>query len=324
MRLWWLGVLATAIAACHAPHARNTAPEQPAIVAPSTALPVPPAPESSPLPSVSAQPSGEARITAPLLFAATRDGRTTYLLGTLHMGVDAKHQLPPWVWHYFTGATTFAMEADANDSALQQAMFRSDGSSLRSELGDSTWRRIETVLGAPEARALDDLTVPMATTAIALTGLPETQPMDAAFADAAKAQRKPIAFLESMTVQLRFAIKWMDATALTAMLDDFALVPQRNRELLQAYLLGELSGLTQVVSDGRRDFVRGGRPASRYDAMLTELLSERNHMWVPVVERLHRTGTSFIAVGALHLPGPDGLIALLGRRGFVVTRLKQP
>ncbi len=323
---WRRGLLVAAVAtvvvsACHAPGATNPA-MHPTLPAPSNASPVA-QPSPSLHPSMTTAPSVDAVITAPLLFAASRDGRTTYLLGTLHRGVDA-HQLPPWVWHHFNAATTFVMEADANDPALQRAMVRSDGSTLRDELGADMWHRLERALGPDAAYQLNDLPVPMATMAIALIGLPETQAMDATLAEAADALHKPIMFLEPMTVQLRLATTWLDASALTSMLDDFALVPQRNRELLQAYQRGELAGLTQVVSDGRQDFLRTGRPAQQYDAMMTELLSQRNHMWVPVVEQLHRTGQSFIAVGALHLSGPDGLIALLGRRGFVVTQLKQP
>jgi uncharacterized protein len=319
---WWCSLLLATFAACHAPPSRNTAPARPVLAPTSSAPPVRLAP-AQPQPE-SPLPAGEARITAPLLFALTRDGRTSYLLGTLHLGVDAKHQLPTWVWDYFTAATTFAMEADPNDPALQQAMFRSDGSTLRDELGDTAWQQMATALGESAAEALNDLTVPMATSAIALTGLPATQPMDAAFAEAASAQQKPVVFLESIAVQIQFGRKWLDSAALTSMLDDFAMVPQRNRELLAAYRQGELAGLTRVVRDGRRDFLRTGRPGGQYDAMMTELLSQRNRMWVPVVEQLHGAGPTFIAVGALHLAGPDGLIDLLHRRGFVVTQLKQP
>ena len=326
MKPWWRSLLLATVAACHAPPSRNIAPARAVLATPSSTQPVRLQPSQStwPLSSVAALPSGQAAITAPLLFAITRDGRTSYLLGTLHLGVDAKHQLPTWVWNYFTAATTFAMEADSSAPALQQAMFRSDGSTLRDELGDATWRRMTTALGEAAAETLNDLTVAMATVALALTGLPATQPMDAAFAEAASAQHKPVVFLESITVQIQFGRKWLDTAALTAILDDFALVPQRNRELLAAYLRGELRGLSSVVRDGRSDFLRTGRPGGQYDAMMTELLSQRNRMWVPVVEQLHGAGPTFIAVGALHLAGPDGLIELLNRRGFVVTQLKQP
>ncbi len=322
----------TAVTACHAPNSPR--PALPAAALPSS-LPAPPTAPSQKRPdqharpatqhpAIAAMPASDAQIAVPLLFAATRDGHTSYLLGTLHLGVDATRQLPPWVWHYFTTAATFAMEADPNDARLQQAMFRNDGSTLRDELGNVTWRRLQIALGESAAQALNDLTVPMATMLIALTGLPQTPPMEAAFADAAAAQHKPVVFLEAMAVQLRISNKWLDTAALTSMLDDLQLVALRNRELLSAYLKGELSGLRQVVHDGRSDFLRTGRPGNQYDAMMAELLDQRNHMWVPVVEKLHRPEPTFIVVGALHLPGPAGLIALLRQRGFVVAQLKQP
>lgn len=56
--------------------------------------------------------------------------------------------------------------------------------------------------------------------------------------------------------------------------------------------------------------------------LLTEhLMTRRNLDWLPrLTEQLERGG-AFVAVGAGHLPGENGLIALIERKGFTVTRL---
>ncbi|WP_225000081.1 TraB/GumN family protein [Cesiribacter sp. SM1] len=51
------------------------------------------------------------------------------------------------------------------------------------------------------------------------------------------------------------------------------------------------------------------------------LLQDRNRRWMPTVETLARNKPTFFAVGAAHLPGEDGLISLLRRRGYTVEPL---
>ncbi len=52
------------------------------------------------------------------------------------------------------------------------------------------------------------------------------------------------------------------------------------------------------------------------------LMVQRNHNWLARIEaELQSPARPLIAVGAAHLPGPDGLIALLEARGWRVARL---
>ena len=47
--------------------------------------------------------------------------------------------------------------------------------------------------------------------------------------------------------------------------------------------------------------------------------SSRNKTMAESAEPILAKGNAFIAVGALHLPGPDGLIELLRKAGYTVT-----
>lgn len=49
------------------------------------------------------------------------------------------------------------------------------------------------------------------------------------------------------------------------------------------------------------------------------LIDVRNARWLPVLEAVLRQGGSFVAVGAIHLTGDEGLLAQLGRRGFRIS-----
>jgi uncharacterized protein YbaP (TraB family) len=57
-----------------------------------------------------------------------------------------------------------------------------------------------------------------------------------------------------------------------------------------------------------------------YAAFEATMVSARNENMVERAEAILRRGNAFIAVGALHLPGPQGLVALLERDGYRVTR----
>ena len=56
--------------------------------------------------------------------------------------------------------------------------------------------------------------------------------------------------------------------------------------------------------------------------MYERLLVERNRNWMPKLEPLlRRTGRAFVVVGAAHLVGPDGLIAMLRAKGYQVEQM---
>jgi uncharacterized protein len=51
------------------------------------------------------------------------------------------------------------------------------------------------------------------------------------------------------------------------------------------------------------------------------LLVERNKNWLPKLEALFaRKSAAFVVVGAAHLVGPDGLVAMLKAKGYAVEQ----
>jgi uncharacterized protein YbaP (TraB family) len=52
------------------------------------------------------------------------------------------------------------------------------------------------------------------------------------------------------------------------------------------------------------------------------MLVDRNRDWLPKLEALFaRRGRAFVVVGAAHLIGPDGLLAMLRARGYTVEQM---
>jgi uncharacterized protein YbaP (TraB family) len=90
--------------------------------------------------------------------------------------------------------------------------------------------------------------------------------------------------------------------------------PDRYEMLLQDYLAGDM----------RRAYREFQEEAER-DASAREFkeafLDQRNRAMVQRMIPLLERGRAFVAVGALHMPGEEGILSLLERRGYRVTRL---
>ena len=92
--------------------------------------------------------------------------------------------------------------------------------------------------------------------------------------------------------------------------------PSELAQMTSAWERGDSRALERIVVDETRH---------DYPELYQVLFVRRNAAWLPVIEReLHGSRTAFIAVGAGHLLGPDGLIAQLRARGATVERLSAP
>ncbi len=56
--------------------------------------------------------------------------------------------------------------------------------------------------------------------------------------------------------------------------------------------------------------------------MTTELLDNRNAKWIPLISTFIKTKNTFIAVGAGHLGGPNGVLRLLEKAGYTLTPIQ--
>ena len=90
---------------------------------------------------------------------------------------------------------------------------------------------------------------------------------------------------------------------------DYDIIDEYNR-LLKAYKQQDISSLYELSkeTDEFADFEQ-------------DFLITRNKNWVPEIEKFINHQSTFIAVGALHLGGPEGVINLLREKGYTVRAL---
>ena len=86
-------------------------------------------------------------------------------------------------------------------------------------------------------------------------------------------------------------------------------------KMISLYRNGDLAGL---FSYGQRYSFADN---TLYESLTEKILIQRNYRMVERMRPLLETGAAFIAMGALHLPGEEGVLALLEKYDFEITRV---
>lgn len=140
------------------------------------------------------------------------------------------------------------------------------------------------------------------------------QPMDFAFAASGKKLGKAIHPLETQEEQMKmlfdaFTIE-EQARQLIAYVDQQELMAKSQTALVNLYLDKDIYGLQKLAESMPKDL-----------GSMDHLLKDRNAKWMKTLPGLMLSDSQFIAVGALHLPGSDGLIGLLRQEGYTVVAM---
>ena len=86
-------------------------------------------------------------------------------------------------------------------------------------------------------------------------------------------------------------------------------------KMISIYKEGDLAGL---FSYGQRYSFDDN---ALYESLTDKILIRRNYRMVERMQPILETGAAFIAMGALHLPGEEGVLSLLEQRDFEITRV---
>lgn len=275
---------------------------------------------------------GSARSEAfgPALFVARDADSTIYLFGTVHLrrpggawgGADAQAALAEAdeVWT----EVEITPEADARAQALmtQRGMAPANRplSSWLTAEENGRLRALTQRLGV-SAHMIEPMEPWLA--ALTLSVLPMMQAgydpnagvdraVDAA-ADAAGVQRRAF---ETIEEQVAFLSGFSPELQRQMLLDAIAEAekgPEQFDPMLAAWERGDLDTLEDFVIDDMRD---------EYPELYEVVFVRRNAAWMEILMReLEGEGVDFVAVGAGHLLGEDGLVAQLRARGVTVERV---
>ncbi|WP_339762946.1 TraB/GumN family protein [uncultured Hoeflea sp.] len=147
--------------------------------------------------------------------------------------------------------------------------------------------------------------------------------LDIKIANAASDQGKQLLGLESIGEQMaamadlpmEFHIQGLVETIKLA-----DLMPDIMATMVDLYLQGEISQIMPVIlAAGPADMEQD---ASGYAAFEERIVTMRNHVMAERAAPILDAGNAFIAIGALHLPGKQGLVALLEDAGYTVSAVR--
>jgi len=263
-----------------------------------------------------------------VFWAIEKDGNPAgYLLGTIHSEDPRVLEFSENFLSKLRKSEVFAMEMVpnlANLARLTEYMHYPPGQSLESVLGSARFNALVTALSAYKV-PLDFIKrmKPWAALMTLSTPPPETGFfMDLSLSLRASGNGLRIVGLETLEQQLSFLEDMpmaMQLNLLDQAIAESHRVQDTHDQMVDAYLKNNLQRL-QVLSDTELQAI--GTDERNY--FFEQGIIARNLRMLQSLLPLLENNSVFVAVGALHLPGDDGLLGLLRQNGYQLKPLDMP
>ena len=260
-----------------------------------------------------------------LLFSIERPGiPVSYIYGSIHSGDPRVLAFSDQLRNTLKSTDQFMMEIKMDQSAIFQSLtglWLMDGSKLSDVIGERLYKMvIETGLqaGMPEM----SFTYMKPWDVMMLFSLPPgnyEQIVDVELMKMALSFGHKVVGLESIQEQFDVFDKMSisdQKILLEITLKNYPQLSKQFESLLDAYLDRDLGRLQQIADEQIHQQTGAGQVIER---LMERLLDDRNQRMLERMVPEIENSANFIVVGALHLPGKNGLLALLEQQGFRVT-----
>jgi len=272
--------------------------------------------------------------TGSLLWKISGNGleRPSYILGTHHLFPTSFLDSIPGVFEAFATSEQMVGELIMNDMAAMASEMQAAGMMPR----DTTWQML---LSEEDYRFVDEKLTAFLGIGMQAIGMfkptmvnmtftlvfyqrtfPQTNPnesMDLWFQQQATSRNIPVLGLEDVQDQMAAitvgSLK-SQAADLVCSLRNLDYLEASIRRLNYMYRTADLTGLFGMLSEA------SPCPISVEQEIV--LNNTRNERWLEKLPAIMASKPSFIAVGALHLPGEPGLLSGLARAGYTVEPVK--
>lgn len=261
-----------------------------------------------------------------LLYEISGNGlsQPSYLYGTIHIICKDDFVMNEVTKKKFSEVQQVYLELDMDDPKMMpemmKSMYMTDGSTLKTLMSEADYQKVsqffkdslKTNIGMMDKMkpfVLSSMTIPK------LIACP-SQSYEETFMKMAKAENKEILGLETVGEQFgaidKMGMKKQADMMLVKMIENWDEGKQTLKQMITDYKNQDVEALLDDMSKSKSS-----------DANFQEdLLITRNQNWIPKIQKITKEKPTFFAVGAGHLGGKKGVIALLRNEGFTVKAVK--
>ncbi len=252
------------------------------------------------------------------------DGKVSYLFGVIHLSDPEVTALPEIVERALVESEQFVMEALPDPDQmllLSNMMFFLDGQLLLDYIDAPLFEKVSDILSShyqlgPETASI----IKPWAVFLTMNYPPERHgvPLDLMLLSRARQNGAAVAGLESLQEQANILARLPLSEQIELLTDTvchYDIVVESFTRMKSLYLKRDLAGLYNYS----RRYNTSDRPVHR--KLIKKLVIDRNITMVERMQPMLRKGKAFISIGALHLVGEQGVIALLKERDYKVTRL---
>lgn len=251
----------------------------------------------------------------------------SYVFGTMHSDRSEVVDLPPKVASAFDGAQRYAFELDFGGGMqrkVAQQMLSASGTPLQDQLSDETWDQLTTLAkerGLPP-QALNRFEPWAVAMTFAMPQIRSQQALDWVLHRRAEDKGVPVTGLETVEEQLGIfqdIARDKQLSLLETVLDMRAQgrIGSIHEDSVEAWLNEDLARLVALAENNPM------MPDPKSQAALKRrLITERNRRMTERMRPLIDQGGAFVAIGALHLPGDEGIVQQLKEADYEVTAVR--
>jgi uncharacterized protein YbaP (TraB family) len=267
-----------------------------------------------------------------LIWEAQKADQIITLVGTMHVGVSPD-EIPKALWARLDQADTVVTEVDLagmNSALIKRYLLLPEQQNLEQLLGAADWQRYRQIIGeafpSNSQAQLQKMTalsacskLMMAEALLAQKSSKANQDqasdggdqisIDQYIAEQAKEQQKTFHTFESLAEQFTLLEQVFTIEQLREMLEDSAENRSYYQKLSSSFKQGDLATIDAMVAT---------MPVIQREV----LLDQRNQNWGKKLDQLLSKQKTFIAIGAAHLGGPQGLLNILEAKGFRLKALR--
>ena len=261
------------------------------------------------------------------LWKVESGSKVLYLAGSVHALTADVYPLNPAFERAFAASDVLVEEIDlsSGDLATLGPMLMTKGlyqdgrtfdQVVSKETADMVVKRLDNPMALQLIRSMKPWMVMLMISAMQVqqAGLNVNLGLDKYFFDKAKAAGKGVIGLETAEFQIDRFDRMPEALQeqlLRSTLDDLDAQTRELAAIVTAWQRGDASSLESTLLSGFKE----------YPAAYQSLIVERNNNWMPQLDAcLQRSTPCLVVVGAAHLVGPDGLLALLQKRGYRIEQ----